>query len=96
MWDQMKTWSPILVSFLDNKAKKQKFCNKDGSKDLYYFQSEQMIAKIRNLLQDIPQKWTQFFFTLPRLREHSSKCWDQAKNYVVSWSIPQGLCTSLP
>ncbi len=56
MWDQMKTWSPILVSFLDNKAKKQKFCNKDGSKDLYYFQSEQMIAKIRNLLQDIPQK----------------------------------------
>ncbi len=42
--------------FLDNKAKKQKFCNKDGSKDLYYFQIEQMIAKIRNLLQDIPQK----------------------------------------
>jgi hypothetical protein len=47
-----------------------------------------MIAKIRILLHDIPKNWTQFFFTLPTLGEHSSKCWDQAKNYVVSWSIP--------
>ncbi len=74
--------------FLDNKAKKQKFCSKDESKDSHYFKIEQMIAKIRNLLHDFPQNWTQFFFTLPALREHSSKCWEQAKNYVVSCPIP--------
>jgi hypothetical protein len=41
--------------FLDKKAKKQKFCNKDESKDLHYFKIEQMIAKIRILLHDIPK-----------------------------------------
>jgi hypothetical protein len=55
MWDEMKTWSY-------NKAKKQFFCNKDESKDLHYFKIEQMIAKIRNLLHDIPKKLNSIFF----------------------------------